>query len=299
VPYTRGAEVSRSVAHIVKEARRLTDSGVKEVTLLGQNVNAWHGEGPSEDGSMREWGLGELLRELAKIDGIKRLRYVTSHPRDMDEALINAHRDLDVLMPYLHLPVQAGSDNILKSMNRKHTGDEYRDIIRQVREARPDMAISGDFIVGFPGETDQDFEDTMQLVRDIHYVASYSFKYSPRPGTPGAEMDDHVPEDIKTKRLHRLQELLNQQSQDFMAARIGETVEILIEKPGRDEGQLIGRSPWLYPVVVEGFEGEIGELVNVRLTHALRNSLNSHQIFGERLGRQFRARNSTKPNHRF
>lgn len=272
VPYTRGAEVSRPVAHIIKEAKRLVDSGVKEITLLGQNVNAWHGEGDAGDGTMREWGLGELLRELSTIEGIARLRYVTSHPRDMDDALIEAHRDLDVVMPYLHLPVQAGSDNVLKAMNRRHTADDYRAIIARVRDARPDIAISGDFIVGFPGETDQDFEDTMQLVRDIGYVASYSFKYSPRPGTPGAEMDNHVPEEIKTKRLHLLQELLNQQSQDFMAARIGEETTILLEKPGRDEGQMIGRSPWLYPVVIEGHQGAIGDLVPVRITRALRNS---------------------------
>lgn len=181
VPYTRGSEVSRSVAQIVAEAERLADSGVRELTLLGQNVNAWHGEG--DDG--REWGLGELLFRLARIPGVARLRYTTSHPRDMDDTLITAHRDLRQLMPYLHLPVQAGSDRILKAMNRRHKADEYIRLVERIREVRPDMALSGDFIVGFPGETDQDFEDTMRLVREVHYAQAYSFKYSPRPGTPG------------------------------------------------------------------------------------------------------------------
>jgi len=269
VPYTRGAEVSRSVAQIVAEARQLTDAGVREVTLLGQNVNAWHGEGP--DG--REWGLGELLHELAKIDGLDRLRYITSHPRDMDDALIAAHRDLACLMPYLHLPVQAGSDRILKAMNRKHTSDEYRRLVDRIREARPDIALSGDFIVGFPGETDADFEDTMRLIADIGYAQAYSFKYSPRPGTPGADLDAQVAEDVKTERLLRLQALLDEQQAAFLNGLAGKTISVLLEKPGREPGQLVGRSPWLLPVVCDENVGKIGDIVDVRITRASANSL--------------------------
>ncbi|QKV19546.1 tRNA (N6-isopentenyl adenosine(37)-C2)-methylthiotransferase MiaB [Oricola thermophila] len=269
VPYTRGAEVSRPVHQILSEARRLAGAGVREVTLLGQNVNAWHGEGA--DG--REWGLGELLHELAKIDGIDRLRYTTSHPRDMDDALIAAHRDLDCLMPYLHLPVQAGSDRILKAMNRKHTADEYRRLVDRIRDARPDIALSGDFIVGFPGETDADFEDTMRLIADVGYAQAFSFKYSPRPGTPGADMDDQVPEDVKTGRLHRLQALLDEQQAGFMKGLEGRTISVLLEKPGRDPGQLVGRSPWLQPVVCDENVGKIGDIVQVRITRASANSL--------------------------
>ena len=269
VPYTRGAEVSRSVAQIVGEARQLADAGVREVTLLGQNVNAWHGEGP--DG--REWGLGQLLHELAEIDGLDRLRYTTSHPRDMDDVLIAAHRDLDCLMPYLHLPVQAGSDRILKAMNRKHTSDEYRRLVGRIREARPDIALSGDFIVGFPGESDADFEDTMRLIADIGYAQAYSFKYSPRPGTPGADLGGQVAEDKKTARLHRLQALLDEQQAAFMKGLEGKTISVLLEKPGREPGQLVGRSPWLQPVVCDENVGKIGDIVNVRITRVSANSL--------------------------
>ena len=269
VPYTRGAEVSRSVAQIVAEARQLADAGVREVTLLGQNVNAWHGEGP--DG--REWGLGRLLHELAKIDGLDRLRYTTSHPRDMDDALIAAHRDLACLMPYLHLPVQAGSDRVLKAMNRKHTSDEYRRLVDRIREARPDIALSGDFIVGFPGETDADFEDTMRLIADVGYAQAYSFKYSPRPGTPGADLDNQVAEDVKTERLHRLQALLDEQQAAFMKGLEQKTLSVLLEKPGREPGQLVGRSPWLQPVVCDENVGKIGDIVDVRITRVSANSL--------------------------
>jgi tRNA-2-methylthio-N6-dimethylallyladenosine synthase len=205
VPYTRGSEVSRPVSQIVAEAERLADAGVREVTLLGQNVNAWHGEGP--DGS--EWGLGRLLFRLAEIPGLARLRYTTSHPRDMDDDLIAAHRDLGALMPYLHLPVQSGSDRILKAMNRRHTGADYLRLIERIRSARSDIAMSGDFIVGFPGETEADFEDTLKMVREVSYASAFSFKYSPRPGTPGAEMGGHVDEPVKDERLRRLQALLN------------------------------------------------------------------------------------------
>lgn len=269
VPYTRGSEVSRPVAQIIDEAERLVDAGVREITLLGQNVNAWHGLGA--DG--REWGLGELLFELAKIDGLKRLRYVTSHPRDMDDALIEAHRDLKMLMPYLHLPVQSGSDKILKSMNRKHSGDDYRRLIDRIRAARSDIALSGDFIVGFPGETDQDFEDTMQIVRDVTYAQAYSFKYSTRPGTPGAEMDNQLPEQVKSERLQRLQALLTEQQKEFMQSLVGQHMDVLIEKPGREVGQIVGRSPWLQPVICHEAIGNVGDIVNVRINRVMVNSL--------------------------
>ncbi|WP_425419929.1 tRNA (N6-isopentenyl adenosine(37)-C2)-methylthiotransferase MiaB [Oricola indica] len=269
VPYTRGAEVSRPVSQIVAEARRLAEAGVREVTLLGQNVNAWHGEGP--DGG--EWGLGRLLRELAEIDGLDRLRYTTSHPRDMDDDLIEAHRDLGALMPYLHLPVQSGSDRILKAMNRKHTADDYRRLVDRIRAARPDIALSGDFIVGFPGETDADFEDTMRLIRDVGYAQTFSFKYSPRPGTPGADMGGQVAEDVKSARLLSLQALLDQQQAAFMNGLCGRTLPVLLEKPGREPGQLVGRSPWLQPVVCDENVGKIGDIVEVRISKVSANSL--------------------------
>ena len=269
VPYTRGAEVSRPVSQIAEEARRLVDAGVREITLLGQNVNAWHGEGP--DG--RPWGLGELLHELARIDGLARLRYTTSHPRDMDDALIAAHRDLDILMPYLHLPVQAGADRVLKAMNRKHTANDYRRLVDRIRKARPDIALSGDFIVGFPGETDADFEDTMRIVRDVTYAQAFSFKYSPRPGTPGATMDGHVDETVKSERLQMLQALLGVQQAAFMKSLEGRDIAVLLEKPGRDAGQLVGRSPWLQPVICDETVGKIGDTVTVRIEQASANSL--------------------------
>jgi tRNA-2-methylthio-N6-dimethylallyladenosine synthase len=269
VPYTRGSEVSRPVAQIVAEAEKLAEAGVREVTLLGQNVNAWHGEGP--DG--REWGLGRLLSRLAEIPGIARLRYTTSHPRDMDDELIEAHRDLAELMPYLHLPVQSGSDRILKAMNRRHKAQDYVRLIERIRAVRPDVAMSGDFIVGFPGETDADFEATMELVRAVGYAQAFSFKYSPRPGTPGAEMKGHVAEAVKDERLQRLQALLAEQQRDFTAAMAGRTIDALIEKPGRQAGQLVGRSPWLQPVIVDETAGEIGDIVSVRITRTGRTSL--------------------------
>ena len=259
VPYTRGAEVSRSVSQIVDEAHRLVDAGVREVTLLGQNVNAWHG---SLDG--RQWQLGELLFKLAEIEGLKRLRYTTSHPMDMGQGLIDAHREIDKLMPYLHLPVQSGSNNILKSMNRHHTVEQYIDIIGRVRKARPDIAISGDFIVGFPGESDADFEQSMQLIEAVNYSSAFSFKYSERPGTPGAEMKNKVPEEVKAERLTRLQALLRSQLIAFNESCVGKAMEILLEKPGRDHGQLIGRSPWLQSVVVDGDRSEIGHIITVK-----------------------------------
>lgn len=274
VPYTRGAEISRPVSQLLSEAQDLVDAGVREITLLGQNVNGWHGKG--DDG--REWGLGELLHRLSDIEGIERLRYTTSHPRDMDSSLINAHRDLDKLMPYLHLPVQAGSDKILKSMNRRHTRDEYIKLIAQIREGRPDLAISGDFIVGFPGETDEDFEDTLDLIRQVKYAQAYSFKYSPRPGTPGADFKDHVPEDIKAERLKRLQDLLSEQQLEFAETCVGKEMNILLEKPGRKPGQLIGRSPWLQSVIIDAKDAKIGDTLRVRITKAAPYSLNADVI---------------------
>jgi len=262
VPYTRGAEVSRPVDRILGEAERLAEAGVREITLLGQNVNAWHGKGV--DG--REWGLGELVRRLAAIEGIERIRYTTSHPRDMDDALIEAHRDLPKLMPYLHLPVQSGSDRILKAMNRRHTAAEYVKLVERIRAARPDIALSGDFIVGFPGETDADFEDTMRLVREVRYASAFTFKYSIRPGTPGADMDDQVDEAVKTERLARLQDLINEQTRAFGRECVGKVVDLLLEKPGRNTDQLIGRSPWLQPVIVDAKLGKIGDIVRVRIT---------------------------------
>ena len=269
VPYTRGSEVSRPVAQIVAEAERLAAAGVREVTLLGQNVNAWSADGP--DG--RPWGLGRLLFRLAEIPGLARLRYTTSHPRDMDDALIDAHRDLPALMPYLHLPVQAGSDRILKAMNRRHTGADYRRLVDRIRAARPDIALSGDFIVGFPGETDADFEQTMRIVRDVGYAQAFSFKYSPRPGTPGAEMDGHVADAVKDERLQRLQALLTEQQRAFAVGLVGSTMTVLLEKPGRLPGQLVGRSPWLHPVIVDEKAGGIGDIVSVRITKTGTNSL--------------------------
>lgn len=269
VPYTRGSEVSRPVAQIVAEAQKLVDAGVREITLLGQNVNAWHGVGA--DGE--KWGLGELLHRLTQIEGLARLRYTTSHPRDMDDSLIDAHRALPQLMPYLHLPIQSGSNRILKAMNRRHTTAEYIALIARIKAARPDLALSGDFIVGFPGETDEDFEDTLRLVETVGYAQAFSFKYSTRPGTPGADLGDQVPEDVKAKRLERLQALLLKQQNEFAQACIGKTIDLLLEKPGRMPGQLIGRSPWLQSVNVDANASQIGDIVSVRITGAGPNSL--------------------------
>jgi len=268
VPYTRGSEVSRPLEQIMSEARELVDAGVKEITLLGQNVNAWHGV--SADGDVLR--LGDLLYQLAKIDGLKRLRYTTSHPRDMDDSLIAAHKNLGMLMPYLHLPVQSGSDRILKAMNRQHKADDYLHLIDRIRKARPDIAFSGDFIVGFPGETDEDFEATMKLVQEVGYSSAYSFKYSPRPGTPGATMKGHIEEKVKDERLQRLQALILEQQHQFLQSKIGKRIEVLVEKAGRHEGQMVGRSPWLLPVAVST-NAKIGEIIAVDITDASSNSL--------------------------
>ncbi len=269
VPYTRGSELSRPVSQIVAEAERLAEAGVREVTLLGQNVNAYHGEG--EDG--KDWGLGQLLFRLADIPGLDRLRYTTSHPRDMDDALLAAHRDLDALMPYLHLPVQSGSNKILSAMNRQHDYDEYIAVIDRIREARPDIALSGDFIVGFPGETDEDFEDTMRIVEQVTYASAYSFKYSPRPGTPAADSTEQVEEAVKSERLYRLQALLTEQQKSFNASKVGTEMSLLLERKGREAGQLVGKSPWLQAVQVQAPEELIGEIVTVTIDNMGTNSL--------------------------
>ncbi len=269
VPYTRGAEISRSWSAIVDEAKALVDGGAREITLLGQNVNAWTGE----DDKGRAQGMDGLVRELAKIPDLRRIRYTTSHPNDMSDGLIAAHGDIDKLMPFLHLPVQAGNDRILKAMNRSHSADSYLRIIERVRQARPDIAISGDFIVGFPGETDAEFEDTLRIVEQVRYAQCYSFKYSPRPGTPAADMDHQIPAAVMDERLSRLQASLNRQQAEFNAATVGRTTQILLERKGRHPGQLIGKSPWLQSVVVTAPELSIGDLVTVDIISAGPNSL--------------------------
>jgi tRNA-2-methylthio-N6-dimethylallyladenosine synthase len=261
VPYTRGGEWSRPMAAIVAEAQSLADKGVREVTLLGQNVNAYEG------------GLANLVRRLAKIDGIERIRYTTSHPADMDEALIEAHGELPELMPYLHLPVQSGSDKILKAMNRAHTAESYLRLIEKIRAARPDIAMSGDFIVGFPGERDGDFEATLNIIREVRYAAAFSFKYSKRPGTPASAMPGQVAEEVKEERLARLLALLDEQTITFNNAVVGRTVPVLFERKGRHAGQIVGRSPYLNGVHCEGPEQLIGQIVPVNITGASKNSL--------------------------
>ena len=282
VPYTRGAEWSRPVDQLVDEIRRLAAKGVREITLLGQNVNAYHGAPPAGREADGSWGLGQLLRHLALIGGIERVRYLTSHPRDMDEALIAAHRDESKIMPYLHLPIQSGSDRILKAMNRQHTYAEYADLIARMREVRPDIAISGDFIVGFPGETDADFEDTMRCVREIGYASAFSFKYSRRPGTPGAAMPNQIDETVKTTRLHALQALLDEQQTAFNRSQIGRTLPVLFEKAGRIAGQLHGRSPYLQSVHVDGPAELIGRIGMVEIEAGSRNSLSGRLVSAER-----------------
>jgi tRNA-2-methylthio-N6-dimethylallyladenosine synthase len=271
VPYTRGAEVSRPASAILDEARALAEAGVREITLLGQNVNAWHGEAPAGG----TWGLARLLHALAEIDGLTRLRYTTSHPCDMDDDLIAAHGELPQLMPFLHLPVQSGSDRILGLMNRRHTRDGYLRLIERVRTARADIAMSGDFIVGFPGETETDFEDTMALVREVRYAQAFSFKYSPRPGTPAATMEDQVPEEEKKERLQRLQDVLGTQQRAFNEALVGRRMAVLLERPGRKPGQLVGRSPYLQPVNVACPADYRGKVVEVLI-----ESAGAHSLFG-------------------
>ncbi len=271
VPYTRGAEVSRPVDKIIAEVARLTDAGVREITLIGQNVNAYHGDGP--DG--RAWSLGALLARIAEVPGVARLRYTTSHPRDVDDSLIAAHRDLPMLMPQLHLPVQSGSDRILAAMNRRHTRADYLYVIDRLRAARPDMAFSSDFIVGFPGEREEDFRDTLGIVDEVRYASAFSFKYSPRPGTPAADRDDQVAEPEKIDRLARLQEQLEQHRQSFNTRCRGQVFPVLFERPGRLPGQLVGRSPHLQPVQVMAPSTLIGEMADVEIT-----AIGSKSLFG-------------------
>lgn len=277
VPYTRGAESSRPVAAVINEAKHLVSLGVKEITLLGQNVTAYHGESP--DG--KEWNMGRLLFEVAEIDGLERIRYTTSHPRDMHEELYLAHRDIPKLMPYLHLPIQAGSDRVLKAMNRNHTAEDYLNIIEKLRTYKPNLALSSDFIVGFPGETDKDFQDTLQLVRNVHYASAYSFKYSIRPGTPGALMDNQVDEDVKKERLAELQDLLYKQQTEFNATQVGKTLDVLFEKSGRKDGQLIGKSPYLQSVYAEADDRLMGNIAQVEVLGSTQNSLEGKVVTTE------------------
>ena len=258
VPYTRGAEVSRPWDEVVAEARALVDGGAREIVLLGQNVNAW------SDGDR---GLAELIREVAKIDGLARIRYTTSHPADMNDALIAAHGEVEKLMPYLHLPVQSGSDRILKAMNRSHTTDTYLRLLEKMRGVRPDIALSGDFIVGFPGETEQDFEETLRLVDAVRYAAAYSFKYSARPGTPAATMEDQISRDVMEDRLRRLHERINLHQLAFNRSKVGMDTQILIERRGRRDGQMIGKSPWLQSVHLDT-NARPGDLIDVTLVSA-------------------------------
>ncbi len=274
VPYTRGAEASRPAAAVLAEARRLVARGAREITLLGQNVNAYHGEGP--DG--RDWGLGRLIRALAELPGLLRIRYMTSHPRDMDDDLIAAHAEVPALMPFLHLPVQSGSDRILAAMNRRHTADEYRHLIDRLRHARPDLALSSDFIAGHPGETPADFAATMQLIRDIGFAQAYSFKYSARPGTPAAGAPGMVAEAEKDRRLAELQALIRTQQDDFNDRTVGVELPVLVTGPGRRPGQIAGRSPYLQAVHMDGPEAMVGQIVPVKIRQSLTNSLSATLI---------------------
>jgi len=290
VPYTRGAEVSRPVAKIVDDVLRLADNGVREITLIGQNVNAYHGEGP--DG--RTWSLGALLHRLAEIPGIARLRYSTSHPRDVDDTLIAAHRDLPELMPFVHLPVQSGSDRILAAMNRKHSADDYRRVIDRFRAVRQDIAFSSDFIVGFPTETEEDFAATLALVRQIGYAGAYSFKYSPRPGTPAADMRETVSAAEMDERLVRLQELIDGQQAAFNLAAIGSTVDVLFERAARNPGQIVGRTAYLQPAHVMASSDIIGQILPVTIA-----SLERYSLLGELAGTAHAQPTSrmTNPSH--
>jgi tRNA-2-methylthio-N6-dimethylallyladenosine synthase len=269
VPYTRGAEYSRPASAVLSEARQLVAAGAIEITLLGQNVNAYHGEAP--DGST--WSLARLIYALAEIDGVARIRYTTSHPRDMDDDLIAAHGAVPQLMPYLHLPVQSGSDRILEAMNRRHGRDLFLKLVDRLRTARADLALSSDFIVGFPGESDADFDDTMRLVDQVGFASAFSFKYSRRPGTPGSAMPDQIPEAVKSARLAALQALIGQQARDFNVSKVGATVPVLFAETGRKPGQIVGKTPWLQSVYAEGNPRLIGHIVEARLIEGHANSL--------------------------
>ncbi|KQZ64835.1 (dimethylallyl)adenosine tRNA methylthiotransferase [Sphingopyxis sp. Root1497] len=277
VPYTRGAEISRPYADLIAEARALVEGGAREITLLGQNVNAWDGE----DDRGRSVGLDGLIRDLARVDGLERIRYTTSHPNDMTEGLIAAHGEIPQLMPYLHLPVQAGSDRILAAMNRSHSVDSYLRVIERVRAVRPDIAISGDFIVGFPGESEADFQATLDLIHATRYAMAYSFKYSRRPGTPAATMGDQIADEVMHDRLHRLQALLNEQQHAFNAATVGKATRLLLERKGKLAGQLIGKTPWLQSAHVIAPGLAIGDMVDVRIAAAGPNSLTAELLVEE------------------
>jgi tRNA-2-methylthio-N6-dimethylallyladenosine synthase len=275
VPYTRGAEYSRGVAEIEREARKLAEQGAVEITLLGQNVNAWHGAGP--DG--KDWTFAALLRKIAAIDGLKRLRYTTSHPRDMDDSLIAAHGEIETLMPFLHLPVQSGSDAVLARMNRKHKADFYLNVIEKLRKARPDIAFSSDFIVGFPGETELEFAATLRLIETVGFAQAYTFKYSPRPGTPAANAEEQVPEDVKAERLSQLQGLIQRQQLAYNRASLGRVVPVLFDRPGKLEGQMIGKSPHMQSVYAQDAASFAGRIVDVTITGAYQNSVSG--VIGE------------------
>jgi tRNA-2-methylthio-N6-dimethylallyladenosine synthase len=268
VPYTRGAEISRPYSDLLTEAEKLIEAGAREITLLGQNVNAWSGE----DSRGRAVELDGLIRELSKLPDLQRIRYTTSHPNDVTEGLIAAHGEVEKLMPYLHLPVQSGSDRVLRAMNRSHTADSYLKVLERFRAARPGIALSGDFIVGFPGETDAEFEETMQLVDAVGYSQAFSFKYSPRPGTPAAAMDDQVAREVMDERLQRLQAALNRDQLAFNQASVGQRCAVLVERKGKKPGQWLGKSPWLQSVFFEG-DAAIGAMVEVELAEAGPNSL--------------------------
>jgi tRNA-2-methylthio-N6-dimethylallyladenosine synthase len=279
VPYTRGAEVSRPVAQVIEEAKRLVDAGVREITLLGQNVNAYHGL----EGNGRPVGLGALCFRLAAIDGLERLRYTTSHPADMADELIEAHRELPALMPYLHLPVQSGSDRILAAMNRRHTAASYLELVKCIRAARPDIALSGDFIVGFPGETEEDFTATLQIAQAAGYASAFTFKYSPRPGTPAAQMTGQVPEAVKVERLARLNAQIVAQTRAFAESCVGKVLPVLIDKRGRNPGQLGGRSPYLQAVHMDGDPSLIGTIQPVEILAVSNNSLSGRIVMSGEL----------------
>ncbi len=285
VPYTRGAEYSRDIMGIYNEAQRLVDNGALEITVLGQNVNAYHGVGP--DGKI--WSLAQLLEKLSDIKGLERLRYTTSHPRDMDDDLIEAHGNLPKLMPFLHLPVQSGSDKILEAMNRKHGRDRYFEIIKDLRKARPDISFSSDFIVGFPGESDDDFEQTMDMIRQVGFSSCYSFKYSARPGTPAANMKNLVREDIKSERLTRLQALLQEQQAEFNETFIGKTIPVLFDRKGRTDNQLHGRSEHFQAVHINGPDRLLNTIVDVKVTGAHQNSLTGDVVTKETVSSKTKA----------
>lgn len=275
VPYTRGAEYSRPAQAVVNEVKQFLAKGVKEITLLGQNVNAYHGEGLS---TPQEWTLGRLIRALAELDGLESIRYMTSHPRDVNDDLIDAHRDVPQLQPFLHLPIQSGSDRILKAMNRRHTVAFYLDILERFRKARPDIAFSSDFIVGYPGETDADFKETLELVETVGYAQAYSFKYSPRPGTPAWALENQIPEEIKETRLAILQNVLMDKQRAFNETMIGKTLHILFERKGRHQGQILGKSPYMQSVHVQGASTVLGQILPVKIQAAANNSLTGELV---------------------